>query len=121
MSDYMYIQRRRAPDDQSRIIVYGTFLSGQAKEWHNGRKRVLAASRLEDNWNTYSTEMVARFADKQEKSRDHDKILSLQYQGNFQTYLARLNELNSQVNMTGETLHHVVLGHVGTEILEVSI
>ena len=52
--------------------------------------------------------MVARFTDRQEKSQDHDKILSLQYQGNIQTYLARLNELNSRIGMSGETLRHVL-------------
>ena len=45
-------------------------------------------------------------------------IVALQYQGNAQTYLARLSKLNSRVGMNGETLRQVVHGHVGTEIID---
>lgn len=43
----------KAPEipDRTRIIVYGTFLSGQAKEWRSEREGVLAAAFLQDNWN----------------------------------------------------------------------
>ena len=59
---------------------------------------------LEDNWVAFSAAVEDRFTDKQETGKDYEKILALVYSSDMQTYLARFNELNSRVGLSGQAL-----------------
>ena len=48
--------------------------------------------------------MEDRFTDRQEMRKDHEKLLALEYGGDIQTFLARFNELNSRVHLSGQAL-----------------
>ena len=64
---------------------------------------------LDDNWKVVLMAMEERFTVHQEQEKDHEKLLVLKYQGDMQTYLAKYNELNSRVGLSGEALMQVII------------
>ena len=68
----------------------------------------MKALHLDDNWVAFSAAMEERFTDRQETGKDYEKLLALEYTGDMQTYLARFNELNSRVQLTGQSLKRVL-------------
>ena len=54
------------------------------------RKRTMKALHLENNWKAFSMAIEEWFTDRQEQCKDHEKLLALKYQGNRQTYLAKI-------------------------------
>ena len=65
---------------------------------------MLYAAKLKDNWEAFSEAMEDRFTDRQETGKDHEKRLALEYGGDIQTFLAKFNELNSRVHLSGQAL-----------------
>ena len=53
--------------------------------------------------------MEDRFTDRQETGKDHEKLLALEYGGDIQTFLAKFNELNSRVHLSGQALKRVLV------------
>ena len=72
----------------------------------------MKALHLDDNWVAFSAAMEERITDRQETGKDHEKLLSLEYTGDMQTYLARFNELNSRVQLSGQSLNRVLTAAV---------
>ena len=91
------------------IFLVGTFLRDQAADWYTERKRTLHTAKLKDNWEAFSEAMEDRFTDRQETGKDHEKLLALKYGGDIQTFLARFNELNSRVHLSGQVLKRVLV------------
>ena len=112
IDEYFTIHATRVPDDQTKIYSLGTFLRDQAADWYTERKRTMKTLHLNDNWLAFSTAMEERFTDRQETGKDHEKLLSLEYAGDMQTYLARFNELNSRVQLSGQALKRVITAAV---------
>ena len=52
--------------------------------------------------------MKERFTDQARIDKDHDKMLALRYQGDIQDYLARIQELNSRVDLSGRALRKII-------------
>ena len=63
---------------------------------------------LEDIWKAFSMAIEEWFTDRQEQGKDHEKLLALEYQGDLQTYLAKFNELNSRVGLSGQALKRIL-------------
>ena len=108
INKYFVIHQKRVPNDQTKIYSLGTFLRDQAADWYAERKRSRKALDLEDNWVAFSAAIEDRFTDRQETGKDHEKLLALEYNGDMQTYLDRFNELNSRVQITGQSLKRVL-------------
>ena len=53
--------------------------------------------------------MEERFTDLQETGKDHEKLLALEYGGDIQTFLAKFNELNSRVHLSGQALKRALI------------
>ena len=104
MDEYFTIHKRRVSTDETKIFSVGTFLRDQAADWYIERKRTLRAAKLNDNWEAFSEAIEDRFTDRQEMGKDHEKLLALEYGGDIQTFLARFNELNSRVHLSGQAL-----------------
>ena len=104
IDEYFTIYKRRVPTDQTKIFSVGTFLRDQVADWYIERKRTLCAAKLNDNWEAFSEAMEDQFTDRQETGKDHEKLLALEYGGDIQTFLAKFNELNSRVHLTGQAL-----------------
>ena len=56
--------------------------------------------------------MEDQFSDRQEMGKDHERLLALEYSGNMQTYLTRFMQLNSRVQLTGQSLKKVLTAAV---------
>ena len=41
-------------------------------------------------------------------TKGHEKLLALEYQGDMQTYLAKFNELNSRVGLSGQAMKRIL-------------
>ena len=80
------------------------------------RKRTMKILHLDDSWKVFSTAIEDRFTDCQEQGKDHEKLLALKYHRNLQTYLAKFNELNSRVGLSGKALKRVIT--TGTAITQ---
>ena len=74
-------------------------------EW----KQSIKDLHLDDDWVALSAAIEDQFTDWQETGKDHKKLLALEYNGDMQTYLARFNELNSRVQLTGQSLKRVLI------------
>ena len=61
--------------------------------------------------------MEDRFTDRQETGKDHEKLLALEYRRDIQTFLARFNELNSRVHLSGQALKRVLVTAMSHDIL----
>ena len=109
IDEYFTIHKRRVPTNQTKIFSVGTFLRDQAADWYTERKRTLRTAKLKDNWEAFSEAMEDRFTDRQETGKDHEKLLALEYGGDIQTFLAKLNELNSRVHLSGQVLKRVLV------------
>ena len=109
MDEYFTIHKRRVPTDETKIFSVGTFLRDQAADWYVERKQTLRATKLKDNWEAFSEAMEDRFADRQETWKDHEKLLALEYSGDIQTFLAKFNELNSRVHLSGQALKRALI------------
>ena len=112
INEYFAIHQKRVPNDQTKIYSLGTFLRDQASEWYTERKRSMKALHLDDNWVAFSATMEEWFTDRQEIGMDHEKLLAIKYAGDMQTYLARFNELNSRVQLSGQSLKRVLTAAV---------
>ena len=110
IDEYFAIHRKRVPTDETKIYSVGTFLRDQAANWYMERKRTMKALHLEDNWKAFSTAIEERFTDCQEQGnlKDREKLLALEYQGDMQTYLAKFNELNSRVGLSGQAMKRIL-------------
>ena len=53
--------------------------------------------------------MEDRFRDRPETGKDHGKLLALEYGGAIQTFLAKFNELNSRVHLSGQALKRALI------------
>ena len=67
---------------------------------------------LQDNWEAFAAVMEDTFTDKLETGKDHEWLLALKYNGDMPIYLARFNELNSRVNLSGQSLKRVLMADV---------
>ena len=108
IDEYFAIHRKRVPTDETKIYSVGTFLRDQAADWYMERKRMMKTLHLEDNWKAFSMAIEERFTDNQEQGKDHEKLLALEYQGDMQTYLAKFNELNSRVGLSGQAMKRIL-------------
>ena len=116
MYEYFTIHKRRVPTDETKIFSVGTFLRDQAADWYVERKRTLRAAKLKDNWEAFSEAMEDRFTDRQETGKDHEKLLSLEYGGEIQMFLAKFNELNSRVHLSGQALKRALTVAMSNDI-----
>ena len=57
---------------------------------HRKEKDLDDPANLNDNWEAFSEAMEDRFTDRQETGKDHEKLLALEYGGDIQTFLAKI-------------------------------
>ena len=107
--EYFTIHKQRVPTDETKIFSVGTFLRDQAADWYVERKRTLRAAKVNDNSEAFSEAMEDWFTDRQETGKDHEKILALEYGGDNQTFLAKFNEHNCRVHLSGQALKRALI------------
>ena len=80
------------------------------------RKRTRKAQLLPDNWVEFKKAILDRFMDQMERRKDWQRMCSLEYKGDIQTYLAKLEEINSRVGATGEPLREIITAAITPEM-----
>ena len=118
VDEYIRMNKIRIPTDQDQITVIGTLMSGTAGDWHQHRWHTLKARKIIDTWQAYEEALTDRFTDKQEKRKDHEKLLNLKYNGDIQTFLNKWEELNSRVLLAGEAARRAILGSINETIFD---
>ena len=118
MNNYARHNNHLIPDDHARITLYGSHTSGTALKWHQAGNRILLAQHLEDDWNSYETAITERFTDKQEADKNLTKLESLKYNGDIQTFLSEIEELNTTTGLTRVALRKLLLGKIGSAVLD---
>ena len=112
--------RKRVPTNETKIYSVGTFLRDQATDWYIERKRMIKTLHLEDSWKAFSMAIEEQFTNCQEQGKDYKKLLALEYQGNMQTYLARFNELNSRVGLSGQAMKRIHTAAVTPDMYKIT-
>src|SRR6266705_2323398 len=64
MEEYLYIQRKSVPDDETRILTVGTFLKDEAKVRYVTRRRELRTKNRTDSWKKFISKLVKTFTDQ---------------------------------------------------------
>ena len=108
MKEYIEINAPSAPTDKLKIMSVGTFFRGTALHWYHARQRELKSQTRKDSWADFKVAVKERFTDQARIDKDHDKMLALRYQGDIQDYLARIQELNSRVDLSGRALRKII-------------
>ena len=116
LQDYLEINTPSVPTDRIKIQVVGTFMKGAAWTWYETRKRNMVSQHLQDNWKAFRSAMVERFTDRMESRKDWQRMRTLEYKGDIQTYLASLEEINSRVGATGEPLREIIMNAITPEM-----
>ena len=112
INEYFAIHEKRVPNDQTKIDSQGTCLRDQAADWYAERKRSMKALHLDDNCVAFSAAIEDQYTDRQEIEKDHKMLLALEYGRDMQTYLDRFNELNSRVQLSGQSLTRVLMAAI---------
>ena len=118
INNYAHHNRHLIPDDHARITLYGSHTTGTALKWHQARIRVHLAQHLEDDWISYEAALTERFTDKQEADKNLTKLKALKYNGDIQTFLSEVEEINTVTGLTGVALRELLLGKIGPAILD---
>ena len=108
MKEYIDINAPSAPTDMLKVMSVGTFFRGVALHWYHTRQREFKSQARKDSWADFKAAVKARFTDQVRIDKDHDKMITLRYQGDIQDYLARIQELNSHVGLSGRALRKVI-------------
>jgi len=80
------------------------------------RKRTKKDGTSSDSWSDFKKAIVHRFTDQMESPKDWQRMRSLEYKGDIQTYLAQLEEINSRVGVTGEPLREIITKAITPEM-----
>ena len=116
LTDYFNINSPSLPNDMIKVQTVGTFMKGNAWSWYHARRRSTEAAGTPDTWKSLSEAIVERFTDRMEVQKDWERMCDLTYDGDIQTYLARLTEINTRVGATGEPFRDIIAQAIPTEM-----
>lgn len=116
LQDYVEMNSPSLPTDRLKIQIVGTFLKGKAWVWYQTRRRTMEASHERDDWTAFSSAMEERFTDRMERRKEYKRMIGLKYEGDIQTYLATLQEMNSRVGIGGEPLRAIIAKAITPEM-----
>jgi hypothetical protein len=88
-------------DDDDKIIFVGTLLREKALAWYNNRENQLKKLFQVDTWQAFISSMEEQFIDTEEEKENLRKMKELQYKGDIQDYIVKMEDLNYQVCLFG--------------------
>jgi hypothetical protein len=73
---------------------------------------------LKDNWATSSSAIKMSFMDRREVQKDKCQIRELQYEGDIDNYITKLEDLNMRVDASGRIFRAIIWDAMTPEILK---
>ena len=81
-------------DDDDKIIFVGSILREKALGWYNNREKQLRKHFQVDTWSAFTSAM-------EEETECLQKMNKLQYKGDIQDYIVKMEDLNYHVCLSG--------------------
>jgi hypothetical protein len=108
VQDYIETYSSAFPDEDAQVKWVGSLFSHKALSWHQERRKAIKSQGLKDNWTAFSSAIEARFMDKREVQKDERRIRELQYEGDIDDYITKLEDLNMRVGASGPMFRAVI-------------
>jgi hypothetical protein len=96
------------PDEDAQVKWVGSLFSHKALSWHQEHQKAIKSQGLKDNWAAFSSTIEARFMDRREVQKDEHQIRELQYEGDIDDYITKLEDLNIWVGGSGPMFRAVI-------------
>ncbi|CAK7275284.1 hypothetical protein SEPCBS119000_006615 [Sporothrix epigloea] len=109
------------PNDRAKILWVGTLLTDCALEWHQDLVSGMDIYHVPSDWQSYASLIRKRFYDPAEPSKNLRKLTALRYEGDIHDYFARLQELNTSVELSGVALRETIKSALPKRILFLSL
>jgi hypothetical protein len=108
VQDYVETYSSAFPDEDAQVKWVGSLFSHKALSWHQERRKAIKSQGLKDNWAAFSSAIEARFMDRREVQKDERCIRELQYEGDIDDYITKLEDLNMRVGASGPMFRAVI-------------
>jgi hypothetical protein len=108
VQDYIETYSSAFPDEDAQVKWVGSLFSHKALSWHQERRKAIKSQGLKDNWTAFSSAIEARFMDRREVQKDERRIRELQYEGDIDDYITKLEDLNMRVGASGPMFRAVI-------------
>jgi hypothetical protein len=108
IQDYIETYSSAFPDEDAQVKWVGSLFSHKALSWHQERRKAIKSQGLKDNWAAFSSAIESRFMDRREVQKDECQIRELQYEGDINDYITKLEDLNMRVGASGPMFRAVI-------------
>jgi hypothetical protein len=108
VQDYVETYSSAFPDEDAQVKWVGSLFSHKALSWHQERRKAIKSQGLKDNWAAFSSAIETRFMDRREIQKDERRIRELQYEGDIDDYITKLEDLNMRVGASGPMFRAVI-------------
>ena len=108
VQDYVETYATSWPDEDAQVKWVGSLFTHKALAWHQERRKSIQKQKLKDTWAAFSSAFEARFEDKREAQKDVKRITELQYDGDIDDYITKLEDLNMRVGALGPMFRNVI-------------
>jgi hypothetical protein len=108
VQDYVETYSSAFPDEDAQVKWVGSLFSHKALSWHQERRKAIKSQGLKDNWAAFSSAIETRFMDRREVQKDERRIRELQYEGDIDDYITKLEDLNMRVGASGPMFRAVI-------------
>jgi hypothetical protein len=108
VQDYIETYSSAFPDEDAQVKWVGSLFSHKALSWHQERRKAIKSQGLKDNWAAFSSAIESRFMDRREVQKDERRIRELQYEGDIDDYITKLEDLNMRVGASGPMYRAVI-------------
>jgi hypothetical protein len=116
VQDYVETYSTAFPDEDAQVKWVGSLFSHKALSWHQERRKAIKSQGLKDNWTAFSSAIETRFMDRREVQKDERRIRELQYEGDIDDYITKLEDLNMRVGASGPMFRAVIWDAMTPEI-----
>jgi hypothetical protein len=94
IQDYVETYSSAFPDEDTQVKWVGSLFSHKALSWHQECQKAIKSQGLKDNWAAFSSAIEAQFMDRRQVQKDERRIRELQYEGDIDDYITKLEDLN---------------------------
>ncbi len=108
LNDYLHHYKGTWDDDEDLIRIFGSFMTGEARDWFDTRADTLEDNRQTDTFSAFVSAMDERFKVDFEKETNYRALSKVKYTGNVLQYIDKLRALNQKVGIAGITWQEIL-------------